>query len=69
VTGIMKYQYELPVWYFPMSAMGNIVRLPFEKYIFREVQDYVALQDVLVACGWTAIFLFLTYLLIKKRDV
>jgi len=68
-TGIMKYQYELPVWYFPITSFGNLVRLPFEKYIFREVQDYVALQDVLVASGWTAIFLYLTYLLIKKRDV
>jgi ABC-type transport system involved in multi-copper enzyme maturation permease subunit len=69
ITSIMKYQYELPVWYFPLKSVSNIVRLPFEKYIFREVQDYVALQDVAVASAWTAIFLFLTYWLIKKRDV
>jgi len=68
-TAVMKYQYELPIWYFPMQSISNIVRLPFEKYIFREVQDFVALQDILVACGWTAIFLFFTYRLIKSRDV
>jgi ABC-type transport system involved in multi-copper enzyme maturation permease subunit len=69
VTMIMKYHYELPTWYFPMASISNIVRVPFPKYIFREVQDFVSLQDVLVACGWTAIFLFLTYRLIKSRDV
>jgi ABC-type transport system involved in multi-copper enzyme maturation permease subunit len=69
VTAVMKYQYDLPVWYFPLKSISNIVRLPFEKYIFREVQDYVALQDVAAAGAWTAIFLLLAFLLIKKRDV
>ena len=69
VTALMKYQYELPIWYFPMQSISNIVRLPFEKYVFREVQDYVAVQDVLVACGWASIFLLLTYWLITRRDV
>lgn len=68
-TAIMKYQYDLPVWYFPMQSIGNLVRMPFEKYIFREIQDYIAFQDVLMACGWTAVFLLLTYWLVKSRDV
>ncbi len=69
VTAIMKFQYDLPIWYFPIQSISNIVRMPFQKYIFKEVQDFIALQDVLVACGWTSIFLFSTYLLIQKRDV
>lgn len=68
-TAIMEFEYKLPVWYFPVEAINNIVRVPFPKYIFREVQDFVALQDVLVAGGWAALFLFLTYRLTINRDV
>jgi len=68
-TAIMEFEYKLPVWYFPVEAINNIVRVPFPKYIFREVQDFVAFQDVLVAGGWAALFLFLTYRLTINRDV
>ena len=66
---IMKYEYDLPTWYLPVASINNIVRVPFPKYIFREVQDFVALQDLAVAGAWAALFLFLTYRLIQTRDV
>ena len=68
-TAIMEFEYKLPVWYFPIEAINNIVRVPFPKYIFREVQDFVAFQDIIVAGAWTGIFLYLTYRLTITRDV
>ena len=64
----MEYEYEIPNWYLPIRAINNIVHVPFPKYIFKEVQDYIAPKDIVVAAGWTLIFLWSTYALIKKRD-
>jgi len=66
---VMYYEFKLPVWYLPVKSINNLIRLPFGKYIFREVQDYIAIKDVFVALGWTAIYIGCSYFLIKKRDV
>ena len=68
-TTIMKHEYELATWYFPIRSINNLIHVPFGKYIFREVQDYVALNEVLIAGGWAALFIWFTYWLITRRDV
>jgi ABC-type transport system involved in multi-copper enzyme maturation permease subunit len=68
-TAIMKHEYELATWYFPIRSVNNLIHVPFGKYIFQEVQDYVALTDLLAAGAWAGIFIWLTYLLIQRRDV
>ncbi|HLF65921.1 MAG TPA: ABC transporter permease subunit [Saprospiraceae bacterium] len=68
-TTIMKHEYELATWYFPIRAINNIIHLPFGKYIFQEVQDYVKWTELLVAGGWALIFIWLTWLLMTKRDL
>jgi hypothetical protein len=68
-TVIMKHEFELATWYFPVRAINNIIHIPFGKYLFQEVQDFVALTDLLIAGAWAAIFIWLTWLLITKRDL
>lgn len=68
LTGILHHQYKSAVWYFPVQSINSLIKMPFGKYIFRQVQDYVALTDVLVATGWCVIFILLSYWLLRKRD-
>ncbi len=68
-TVILKHEYEVATWYFPMRAINNLIHIPFGKYLFQEVQDYVSGVDILIAGGWALIFLWLTYLLIRSRDL
>jgi ABC-2 type transport system permease protein len=53
----------------PLKAINNLIRLPFKKYIFREVQDFIAWDDVLIVCIYIIIFISLIYLILKKRDL
>jgi hypothetical protein len=69
LTTYMKYEAEVATWYFPVRAINNLIEVPFGKYIFQEVQDFVAIQDLAVAAGWAAIFIWLSYLLTVKRDL
>lgn len=67
-TAIMWHEYEIPVWYFPVRGINNLIPVPFAKYIFREVQDYVALRHIAAALGWAALFIFFSFSLLRKRD-
>jgi len=66
--------------FFPLNAMSNLIKEPFtrlsavqsvanqigEKFNF----DYaVHWYEIAIVVGWTALFIFLSYLLLKKRDL
>ena len=55
--------------YFPIRAINNLISVPFAKYAFREIQDFVAVKDVIVVGVYLAGFTFLNYWLLKERDV
>ena len=54
---------------FPLKAINNLIRFPFKKYAFREVQDYIAWDDALIVLIYLIIFISLLYLILKKRDL
>ena len=63
------YDYDLITNYFPVTSINNIVNNPFSKYFLRETKEFVSIVDVLVAGAYGALFIYLSYLLLKKRDI
>ncbi|HMV10794.1 MAG TPA: hypothetical protein PK325_13030 [Cyclobacteriaceae bacterium] len=55
--------------FFPLESITNLVPLPFYRYAFMEIQDYVKISSVLIAVSWTVIFNYLAYLRLKKADI
>lgn len=55
--------------YLPMHAMENLIPIPFERYAFREIQDYVSLTAVAVVIGYLALFIYGTYAKLKSSDL
>ncbi|MFZ1805898.1 MAG: hypothetical protein WAU36_01675 [Cyclobacteriaceae bacterium] len=55
--------------YLPMESISNLVPMPFPRYVFQEIQDYVSISSVLIAGAWTFIFNYLAYLKLKKSDI
>jgi|WetSurMetagenome_2_1015567.scaffolds.fasta_scaffold106925_2 ABC-2 type transport system permease protein len=53
----------------PMKSISNLIHMPFGKYLLREIQDYVAFREVIIVIAYCALFLYLIYLLLKKRDL
>ncbi|NLP56586.1 ABC transporter permease [Lutibacter sp. B1] len=65
---------------FPLEAMSNLIKEPFTrlgavKTVAKQVgedlsKDFsVQLLDILIVTCWTAIFVYLSYWLLKKRDL
>jgi len=68
-------RYYLPDWigdYMPKQAIGTLVDIP-NTSIMRlfgvEFQDYISIVDTLIVLGYTALFISLSYLILKKRDL
>ncbi len=55
--------------YLPVRSMNNLIQVPFQKYIFREIVDYVPLKAVLICTGWLAIYMGAIYYRLTKRDL
>jgi ABC-2 type transport system permease protein len=53
----------------PLKAINNLIRLPFKKYILREIQDYVAWDDLIIVCIYIIILTLAIYLILRKRDL
>lgn len=55
--------------FFPMQSISNLVEMPFARYAFKEIQDYVSLVAVLIALVWAFLFNYFSYLKLKKSDL
>ena len=66
--------------YLPLEAMANLIKEPFSrlgavKSVANQIgEDFtknfdVQLFDVLIVSAWTALFIYLSYALLKKRDL
>ena len=67
--------------FFPLESMGNLIVEPFSRLsVIKNIQtaiggagngkDYsVHFTSILIVLAWTAIFIFLSYKLLKKRDL
>ena len=62
---------ELPwiVEYLPMESISNLVPLPFPRYAFQEIRDYLTFSSISIALGWTIIFNWISYWRLKKADL
>ena len=76
----MKDSYESIAQFFPLNAMMNLIKEPFTRFnavksaaqqLGEEItKDFsVAPKDLLIVIMWTAIFIYWSYYLIKRRDL
>ncbi len=66
--------------FFPLESMSNLIKEPFSRLSIiksigsqigvNNIKDYnVHWYGILIVIGWTGIFMFLSYKLLKKRDL
>ncbi len=73
-TAILKNVKQIPesikelVPFFPVKAVNNMISNPFPKYILREIQDFVAWQELAIASGYFVLYLFLIILFMRKTN-
>ena len=69
LVGNMPESIQFIGQYLPMHAMNNLIEIPFPKYIFQEIQDYVSMQSLFVAILYLLAIPWAIYTKLKKSDL
>ncbi|NND08334.1 MAG: hypothetical protein HKN87_18295 [Saprospiraceae bacterium] len=54
--------------YFPIMSIYYLIPIPFPRYFFMEIQHYILIKEVLIVVAWLVFNVFMSYLLLKKKD-
>ncbi len=57
------------IQFFPLESIMNLVPMPFARYAFQEIRDYVTFGSVAIALVWAFLFNYFAYLKLKKSDI
>lgn len=55
--------------FFPMESISNLVPMPYKRYAFQEIRDYLTFGSVAIAIAWTFLFNFISYIKLKRSDI
>jgi ABC-2 type transport system permease protein len=55
--------------FLPIRSFNKLIEIPYGKYLFREIKDYLVWHEVLIVVGYTALFFFGSFRMLKARDV
>lgn len=82
IFGIISWQANMDMAgkiqnFFPLKSMYNLIKQPIERVIMTKfpektdlMYDYgVHWNEIVIVLAWTALFIFLSYRLLKKRDL
>ncbi|MBT1703197.1 ABC transporter permease [Chryseosolibacter indicus] len=55
--------------FFPMESISNLVPMPYQRYAFQEIRDYLTFGSIAIALGWTFLFNYFSYAKLKRADI
>ena len=55
--------------FLPVTSLNNLIHVPFLKYFFQEIQDYISWRELMIVIGWLITNISLSYWILKKRDL
>jgi hypothetical protein len=57
------------VQFFPIKALNNLITIPFGRYIFREIQDYISMKSFFISFAWFLVYIFSISFILNKKDL
>lgn len=69
IMGVMPKSWDVIHDYLPMHSLSKLIEFPFQRYWFQEIQDYVALEAVIVVLVYLTLFIWAIYSKLKSSDL
>lgn len=69
IMGILPRYLDFLHDYFPMQALSNLIDVPFPRYWFQEIQDYVAMDAVAIVVVYIVLFVYAIHYKLKTSDI
>ena len=55
--------------YLPIRSINKLIEIPYGKYLFQEIKDYLLWYEVLIVVAYMALFFFGSFRILKAKDV
>jgi hypothetical protein len=55
--------------FFPVKSLNNLIKMPFGRYIFMEIEDNISYKAIAITLGWFAFYLSSIVYILNKRDL
>lgn len=69
IMGMMPNSWDRIHDYLPMHSMSKLIEFPFQRYWFQEIQDYVAVDAVVVVLIYIVLFVWAIHTKLKRSDL
>ncbi|MEL7002686.1 MAG: hypothetical protein AAFN93_08100, partial [Bacteroidota bacterium] len=69
VIGNLPSSLEFMADYFPLHSLSTLIEIPFPRYWFQEIQDYLAFTPAMVVIVYIFVFMAAVYYKLKKSDL
>jgi len=63
---------ETTTWiidYLPIYSLFNLIDIPFQRYFFMEIKDYIDIKAFLIVTSWLVVYVSLIYAYLMRRDL
>ncbi len=55
--------------FFPIKSLNNLIKVPFGRYIFMEIEDNISLKAIAITFGWLVFYLSSIVYILNKKDL
>lgn len=55
--------------FFPFSAIWYLIEIPYPRYAFQEIKDYLDIKTVSIVIFWIVVFNYISYFKLKRADI
>lgn len=55
--------------FFPIKSLNNLIKVPFGRYVFMEIEDNISLKAIAITFGWFIVYLSSISFILNKRDL
>ncbi len=55
--------------FFPIKSLNNLIKVPFGRYIFMEIEDNISIKAIAISFGWFVFYLSSISYILNKRDL
>ncbi len=55
--------------FFPVKSLNNLINVPFGRYIFMEIKDYIPISAIAITFGWFTFYMSSIVFILNKRDL
>lgn len=55
--------------FFPVKSLNNLIKVPFGRYVFMEIEDNISYKAIAITLGWFAFYLSSIVYILNKRDL